>query len=103
MPADLGTIRREHVEAFIEHLLATLRPATAANRFVALKVFFAWAADEGVIRESPMARMRKPRIPEERPCPMPDRLTTYALAVVLPRRPGRSAMPLLNSEPAAAR
>jgi len=79
MPADLATIRGEHVESFIEHLLERWRPATAANRFVALKVFFAWAAEEGEIAQSPMARMRKPRIPEERP----DVLTPGQLRVIL--------------------
>jgi site-specific recombinase XerD len=67
MPADVANIRREHVEAFIEHLLERWRPATAANRYVALNVFFRWAAEEGEIRESPMARMRKPLIPELEP------------------------------------
>ncbi len=87
MPADLATIRREHVEAFIEHLLERWRPATAANRFVALKVFFAWAAEEGEIRESPMARMRKPRIPEEQP----DVLTPGQLRAILAACEGRTS------------
>jgi site-specific recombinase XerD len=67
MPSNVAAIRREHVEAFVEHLLATWKPATAANRYVALNVFFRWAAEEGEIRESPMARMRKPIIPELQP------------------------------------
>jgi len=64
MPGDLATIRREHVEAFVQHLLERWKPTTAANRYVALNVFFRWALEEGEIRESPMARMRKPRLPE---------------------------------------
>ena len=40
-------IHREHVEAFIEHLLATYKPATAANRYAGLRAFFNWAVDEG--------------------------------------------------------
>ena len=64
MPGDLANIRREHVEAFVQHLLERWKPTTAANRYVALNVFFRWAVEEGELRESPMARMRKPRLPE---------------------------------------
>jgi site-specific recombinase XerD len=67
MPTELSAIRREHVEAFIEDLLARWKPTTAANRFSGIQAFFKWAVDEGEIRESPMARMRKPRLPEAMP------------------------------------
>src|SRR5512132_1785045 len=67
MPAELELIRREHVEAFIVDLLARWRPATAHNRYAGLQAFFRWALDEGLIGESPMARMRPPKIPEEAP------------------------------------
>ena len=33
MPQDVANIRREHVEAFIAHLLELWKPATANNRF----------------------------------------------------------------------
>jgi site-specific recombinase XerD len=64
MPADISGIRREHVEAFVQSLLERWKPTTAANRYVALNVFFRWAVEEAEIRESPMAKMRKPRLPE---------------------------------------
>jgi site-specific recombinase XerD len=67
MPTELSAIRREHVEAFIEDLLVRWKPTTAANRFSGVQAFFKWAVDEGEIRESPMARMRKPRLPEAMP------------------------------------
>jgi site-specific recombinase XerD len=67
MPTELETIRREHVEAFIVDLLARWRPATAHNRYAGLQAFFRWALDEGLITESPMARMRPPKIPEDAP------------------------------------
>jgi site-specific recombinase XerD len=70
MPTDLAAIRREHIEAFIGHLLEISKPATAANRYRALQSFFKWALEEGEIKDSPMARMRPPRIPEERPAVM---------------------------------
>jgi len=67
MPSDLVAIRREHVETFIEHVLDIGRPATAANRYRSLQQLFRWAVDEGEIRESPMARMRPPKVPESPP------------------------------------
>jgi site-specific recombinase XerD len=32
MPTTIAAVRREHIEAWIEHLLASWRPSTAANR-----------------------------------------------------------------------
>ena len=67
MPRAVAAIRREHVEAFIEDQLARLKPASAANRYRSLQQFFRWLVDEGEIRESPMARMKPPTIPETPP------------------------------------
>ena len=67
MPRDVANIRREHVEAFIEELLAKFRPATAANRYRSLQQFFRWLVEEGEIKESPMAKMHPPTIPETPP------------------------------------
>jgi site-specific recombinase XerD len=67
MPTDLATIRREHVESWIADLLETGKPSSAANRFRSVQQFFKWAVDEGEIRESPMIRMRPPKIPEDPP------------------------------------
>lgn len=64
MPGRLAHIRREHVESFIEHLLERWAPATAANRYGGLRAFFSWAVDEGEIKDSPMAKMKPPRVPE---------------------------------------
>ena len=67
MPRTVTTIHREHVEAFIEDQLARLKPASAANRYRSLQQFFRWLVDEGEIRDSPMARMKPPAIPETPP------------------------------------
>lgn len=64
MPTDVGAITREHVEMFIAHLLDNFKPATAANRYRALKRFFAWLVEDGEITKSPMAKMKAPKIPE---------------------------------------
>jgi hypothetical protein len=57
MPTDAAKVRREHVEAFIEDVLARCRPATASNRYRALARFFAYLVEEGEVAESPMVRM----------------------------------------------
>ncbi len=67
MPTDIAAIRREHVEAFVADILDHGKPATAANRFRSVQQFFKWAVDEGEVRESPMARMRPPKVPESPP------------------------------------
>lgn len=72
MPTDLSSIRREHIESFISDILDTGKPATAANRYRSIQQLFKWAVDEGEIRESPMARMRPPKVPEEPPAVLRD-------------------------------
>jgi site-specific recombinase XerD len=67
MPTDVAGIRREHVEAFIEDLLNRWKPATANNRYRALSALFKFLVEEGEIRESPMVRMRPPKVPEQAP------------------------------------
>ena len=67
MPQEVVNIHREHVEAFIEHLLERWKPATANIRYRGLQSFFRWLAEEGGIRESPMAKMKPPRVPEAPP------------------------------------
>ena len=64
MPTDVGSITREHIGAFIEDQLARHSAATAGVRYSSLRVFFNWLTEEGEIKASPMARMRKPKLPE---------------------------------------
>ena len=57
MPRDVATIRREHVEAFIEDQLARLKPASAANRYRSLQQLFpAEAAIRRLIASRPPQR-----------------------------------------------
>lgn len=67
MPTRVAAIRREHVEAWIEYLLERFKPSTAAVRFRSVQQFFGYLVDEGEITESPMIRMRPPKVPEEPP------------------------------------
>ena len=64
MPTRAVDVHREHVEAFIEHSLTTVKASSAATRYQALRVFFAFLVDEGELDASPMARMRPPIVPE---------------------------------------
>jgi integrase len=57
--------RGEDVEAFIADQLARWKPATAANRYRSLRVFYGWLEAEGEIPVSPMARMRPPTVPDQ--------------------------------------
>ncbi len=64
MPTAADAIHREHVEAFIAHLLERFKPATASNRYRALQSFFGWMVEEGEITVSPMRNMHPPIVPE---------------------------------------
>jgi hypothetical protein len=67
MPSDIGAIRREHIESFITDQLGRHKATTAHNRYRGVQAFFRWALDEGLVKDSPMARMRPPRLPEAPP------------------------------------
>jgi len=64
MPQDVASITREHVEAFVTHLLETRKPTTAHQRYRGCQSFFKWLVEEGEIKQSPMANMKPPRLPE---------------------------------------
>ncbi len=67
MPRTVAAIRREHIEAFLEDQLARLKPVSASNRHRSLRQFFKWLEDEGEVKDSPMARMKPPTVPETPP------------------------------------
>lgn len=67
MPRQVEAIAREHVESFIARLLERWKPTTGSNRYRSLKVYFKWLVEEGEIKESPMLRMKPPRVPEQPP------------------------------------
>lgn len=67
MPLVIAHITREHLEEFIADVLRRNRPASAETRFRGLQAFFKWALEEGEVTESPMARMKRPTVPETPP------------------------------------
>jgi site-specific recombinase XerD len=77
----LAEADRTHIEAFLADLLARWKPATAANRYRSLKVFYAWLEDEGEVAADPMAKMKPLAIPEQ-PIPvLPDETLRRLFAV----------------------
>ncbi len=67
MPTDPTKITREHVESYLEDVLSNWKATTALARFKSLQQFFRFLVDDGEIPDSPMARMKPPRVPEEPP------------------------------------
>ena len=65
MSLKISSIKREHVEAFIEDILKTRKPTTAHQRYRGLQAFFKWALEEGEVAESPMRNMSPPILPEQ--------------------------------------
>jgi len=64
MPTTLDGIKREHIETYISSILEKSAPATAESRYAGLRRYFNWLVEEGEIKESPMSRMRSPKVPE---------------------------------------
>jgi site-specific recombinase XerD len=63
-PTTVVEIRAEHVRDFIAQLLEIHKPATASNRYRALRRFFRWAHTEGEIPSDPMEHVKPPHVPE---------------------------------------
>lgn len=64
MPTDPVHVTREHVTEWINFLLAKWTASTANNRYRGAAAFFKYLVDADEIRESPMARMKPPKIEE---------------------------------------
>jgi site-specific recombinase XerD len=65
MPTDAAKVKRELVEMYIEDQVARWKPATANQRYRSLAQFWKYLDEEGEIRDSPMAKMKPPRVPED--------------------------------------
>lgn len=72
MPTAVASIKREHVEAFIAAELERTSASSAATRYRSLQQVFRWLDEEGEIDASPMAKTRKPMIPEQPVPVLPD-------------------------------
>lgn len=67
MPLVVANITSEHIGEFLSDIVRTRSAGTADTRFRGLRAFFKWAHDEGEITTNPMARMKKPKLPESPP------------------------------------
>jgi site-specific recombinase XerD len=65
-------IHREHVAAYIQHLLDEKGEATAHQQFRSLKTFFNWLVDEEEMDRSPMRTMKPPELTEKEVPIIPD-------------------------------
>lgn len=72
MPSQVHAIKREHIEAWIVHLLETRSPATANQRYRSIQQLFKWLAEEGEIPDSPMTNMKPPKLDTPEVPVMPD-------------------------------
>jgi integrase len=98
MLADMDRIRREHVEAFIDGQLERFKPTTAHNRYFGCQAFFRWALDEGLVKESPMARTKPPRLPEAPPAILREPELKALLRMVRPTRPAPASVSSPDSD-----
>src|SRR5215471_11127769 len=65
LPLDPVALTRAHIEAYIAAELDRNSESTARTRYIALRAFFTWLADEGEIERSPMERMKTPKVGEQ--------------------------------------
>ena len=85
LPTTIDAITREHIETYLADVLEKRAPATAANRYRALRRYFGWLVEEGELTSSPMERIKAPRVPET----PPDVLTEEQLKQLLKACDGR--------------
>ena len=68
MPLAVAAITREHLDEWLISLReAGRKPTTVGLHLRSVQQFFRWAEEEGLIKASPMAIMRPPKIPEAPP------------------------------------
>jgi hypothetical protein len=75
MPTAVAHLTREHVQAYLAHVLANRKASTASIRYRSLR-FFDWCAEEGEIAESPMRNIKGPAIPEQQVPVLSDAVAT---------------------------
>lgn len=64
-PTEVGAITGRQIERYLAHLTESRKAATVARAYRSLQQFFRWAADEGEIEATPMARLQPPHVPEQ--------------------------------------
>ena len=64
-PLTVRQITRQDIEAYLAQIAATRSPSTAHTRYKALRLFFAWAVEEGEVDTHPMTHVRSPMVPDK--------------------------------------
>jgi len=67
MPLTVAGVARQHLEEWLTDILRRRSPATAETRYRGAKAFFDWLVDDGALKESPLARVKRPSVPEQPP------------------------------------
>jgi site-specific recombinase XerD len=67
MPRVAAHLTREHIEEYLLDVLRRSKPSSAETRYRGLKQFFKWLVEDGELREDPMARVKRPAVPETPP------------------------------------
>jgi len=67
LPDDVTAPTREHIETWLADLAQRVSSASVANRFKGLRALYKWLEAEGEVRESPMAKLRTPKVREKPP------------------------------------
>jgi site-specific recombinase XerD len=67
MPAQVASIKREHVESFLAWMIERYKPASVRNRYTGIRRFFDWCLEEGEVTSSPLRNIPPPAIPENPP------------------------------------
>jgi site-specific recombinase XerD len=67
MPLVVANLTREHIEEWLSDILGRRSAGTAETRYRGAKSFFDWLVEEGELKVSPMAHVKRPQVPEEPP------------------------------------
>ncbi|MDX3074575.1 tyrosine-type recombinase/integrase [Streptomyces sp. MI02-7b] len=57
-------LHREHIEAYMEHVLERTSPGNAHQHFRTLRTWFTWLVDEEEMDRSPMRTLKPPQLPQ---------------------------------------
>jgi site-specific recombinase XerD len=67
MPLVVANLTREHIEMWLSDVLERRSAGTAETRYRGAKSFFDWLVEEGELKVSPMAHVKRPQIAEVPP------------------------------------
>jgi integrase/recombinase XerC len=63
----LAQVQRPHVRAWVQEMATTDAPSTVMRRLAAVRTFYRWLGNEGLVEDDPTAGVRSPRLPKTLP------------------------------------